>query len=636
MRRKIVAAVMACASIPLPAHAAIRAVFVGIDKYLYSKPKVPESQFRDLSGAVHDTGTIKAALREAYGLNLDSEVDGQCQSSNPVSITLTDTCATKAAIMAAWDAQIEASQPGDTLILYYAGHGSRFIDNQSGEQATLHNSTILATDAREPLAESSADILDREIRQKIDRATAKGVRVVSIFDSCNSGTATRSGEGENRTAPALVVKGLQPVAATSYYGGLGAYRVHLAAAADDEEAKEVGGVGARAGVFTSALASTLIAMRGASFADIAAAVRLKVAAGNPRQNPQAEGALRATLGGEEVRVPLFDAVRSGSDVILAGGTLTGVTAGSTFALFPSTSAALPGDTRPLATGRVTQLDASLATLSLDPPAPPDLPGRLIAREVQHVFGTAVISVRNDAGNPQIAAALAALPFVGTIGGAELSVSVEGGATILASENGARIARLPAPGDPAFGWMLSSALQKVARVNALLSVRPDPAGGAVDFCIRNASADFDVATCPPEARGGRALKLYQPAIISVINSNDDPRFIYVLGIDQEYSVTLLLPPNGAVDPAVAARQPLRVPDGQEISPSDPGLYHFVTIATDAPINARVLEQTSAGTRDVAACLTALARELCTDAETKREGAMPRVTRWTATVSNAIVR
>jgi|CXWL01.1.fsa_nt_gi hypothetical protein len=642
MKPTVITALAMLAALPNPANAAIRAVFVGVDKYLYSKARLPDAQFRDLSGAVGDAGRIKAALRQAYRLDLDREVAGKCRSANSVSITLTDYCATKAAVFGAWDAQIDASQPGDTLILYFAGHGSRFTEDQINDQASLHNSTMMPTDARRPGAEAATDILDREIREVINRATGKGVRVVTLFDSCNSGTVTRDGDGENRTAPEIRVQGVRPVPEASNYGIYGAYRVHLAAAADGEEAKEVGGVGARAGVFTTALASTLVEMPGASFADIAATVRLKVTkAGNTRQNPHAEGALRATLGGEEVRVPLFDAVKSGAGVIIAGGRLTGVTQGSAFALYPSTSAALPGDTGPLATGRVAQVDASQAVLTLDAPMPPDLPGRLIARETAHNFTGQVLSVRIDLPAPadraSVTATLAKVRFVRVADQGQVSVSQRGSTIRLLASNGAQIAELPALQSPSFSAMFYTALLKVARVNALLAGQSDPATSGIEFCIRNPSEDFDAATCPPlESAEGRLLQINQPALISVVNRNEESRFIYVLGIDQEYSVTLLLPPYGALDPAIEAGQPLRIPEGQDIAPSDPGLYRFLTIATDAPINATVLEQTSAGTRDQTACLTALARQLCSDSSGKRDPSMPRVGKWSAAVSNAVVR
>ena len=45
----------------------IRGLFVGIDKYLYSKPTNPDADFRDLKGAVGDVGRIKAAFGPRTG-----------------------------------------------------------------------------------------------------------------------------------------------------------------------------------------------------------------------------------------------------------------------------------------------------------------------------------------------------------------------------------------------------------------------------------------------------------------------------------------------------------------------------------------------------------------------------------------
>ncbi|MFN5821407.1 MAG: caspase family protein, partial [Novosphingobium sp.] len=192
-------------SITAPAAAKIRAVFIGIDKYAYSRTEVPFADFKDLHGAVNDARAIKRTLASVYGLDFDDDGSG-CSSENAQSITLINQCATRKAIFAAWNRQIAASAPGDTLILYFAGHGSRFIDDQEFRQASGYNGTILPYDARNPKPAPGAvqaEIRDVEIKEVIDAATAKGVNVVTIFDSCNSGTITRDGpaDGQSRWAP---------------------------------------------------------------------------------------------------------------------------------------------------------------------------------------------------------------------------------------------------------------------------------------------------------------------------------------------------------------------------------------------------------------------------------------------------
>ena len=618
-----------------PANAAIRAVFVGVDRYAYSQTSVDTAEFKDLRGAVADTQHIKAAFRSAYGLDLDVPVAGQCQSANSVSITLTDACATRAAVLKALDDQIKASSRGDTLVFYFAGHGSQVYDDQVFDQASEHNDTIMPTDARRPGASEPTDILDREIREVIDRATSADVNVVTIFDSCNSGTATRGdiADGEGRSAPPLRVTTVRPATRSRGVGRGGGYRVHFAAAADGEVAREVGGAGVRSGVFTSALAQTLAAMPNASFADMAAEVRLKVnEGGHSLQTPQAEGELQATLGGKSRPVPLYEARPANGAVLLeGGGRLTGVTKGSTYALFASTTEARKDGAKPLATARVTDVAAASTTLTLDGPSPAGLPSRLVARETAHVFGETTLLVRNEAKTPAdrdlVRKAIAASSVARIGEPAQLVVAKRADEFHLFTRDGSEVASLGSVRKPDFEPRLLEALQKVAHVQTLLALRTDPSTAKVRFCIAN--GDYDVYKCPspaiPQLAVNQALK------ISVINDASAARYIYVFGIDEQYNVAVMLPPNGGRDPAVAPGRPLQDSSG---TVTDPGLYRFVTVATDAPINAAALEQR--GTRDPAGCRTALEQLLCNAAAGTRDPSVPRVGQWTAIVVSAIAK
>lgn len=623
-----------------PAWAEVRAVFVGIDRYEYSRARVRDAGFDDLAGAVGDVGRIKAALAAAYGLRLDTPEASDCaggsgqQGRNAVSETLLDGCATKAAILAAWNRGIDASAPGDTLILYFAGHGSRFIDDVTLDQASRYNSTLMASDARKPGALAGADIIDHETRRLIDRATGLGVRVVTIFDSCNSGTASRDGTSVNRTAPDLRVRGLQPLAAPAQYGDYGAYRVHLAAAGDGQDAKEVGNVGARAGVFTTSLASALRANPQASFADIAASVVREVSAKTAgRQVPHAEGALRATLGGAEIRVATYDVALTGGRLVMTGGMLVGVTAGSEFALYPGTSEALSagGEAPLMTTARVASVSAGAAVLEARGAAA-SLPGRMVAREVRHDFGGAVLQVA--ARDADILAVLARLDFVKVEARGAFSLLTEGGRVVLRGREGVLLARLPDARAADFAVRLAAALEKVARVEAWLAAVQQSngslqGGGVLGLCVQNvAEKDFDPGWCPAVPDGGRTLKRETSAMISVINGAEAPRFIYVLVVDDAYEVALVLPAFGAVDPAIAPGQALRQPPGQAVVPEDLGALRFVALASDAPLNAAVLEQSAAGVIDPQACLSAVARAFCNGADRSRGASGGRVNDWAA--------
>ena len=128
----------------------IHALIVGIDRYRYSDARQPGAVFSDLRGAVGDAQRFKQALAELYGVDVDVPANGTCDSSNAATTTLTDDCATRARILKALEQRIETLSPGDTLLFYFAGHGSRYRDDEARDQDTGYNGTILPTDARNP------------------------------------------------------------------------------------------------------------------------------------------------------------------------------------------------------------------------------------------------------------------------------------------------------------------------------------------------------------------------------------------------------------------------------------------------------------------------------------------------------
>ncbi len=635
----------------------IRALFVGIDRYLYSatpvpgsRTVVPEAGFRNLSGAVADTMTMREAMRTTYKLDIDTPPDkrrSSCKTANAVSITLTDTCATRAEILGAFRRQVAASKPTDTLLFYYAGHGAQFLDTVIRDQKSGYNDTIMPTDARKPGAQTDGDILDRELRAEIDAATDKGVNIVTIFDSCNSGTATRdpAAIGEARKGPSVRMPGVRPMVVTQRSGPGGGYRVHLAAAADGEEAREVGKPGERkAGVFTTALVKTLTRMPNARFADIATEVRLSVnAAGHSGQNPQAEGALGASLGGANDYRPTLDASPAGDGIRLSAGKLSGVTIGSAYALFGSVTEALAQTAVPIANGEVTRVDDVSATMSLDVRPAVTLPTRLVAVETAHAFGGQALLIRQDAvapaNRPQIATAIAGLTYAKIGEPAQLQLTSRTTGLRLVGLDGIGDVDLGPAQDAAFAPRLRRALQKIARVQALLdlarvkSLEPQTATPAVSFCI-SSDLTYDLEQCPQAPTSdGPALKLNQPAKIAVVNQSEAPLFVYVFAIDQDLTVNLMLPPSGGVDntPLAAGAAVQRSDTG----PVDPGRLQFLTLATPTPINAAALEQSGVGARE-GGCVNALERILCAANVGTRDPSVPRVGSWSAILSSAMVK
>ena len=663
MTRLLLLVVALCA-LPAAAIAApakpkvIRALFVGIDKYLYSTKNRPEADFGDLKGAVGDAGRIKIALQVAYGLDLDKQVAGKCSSQNAVSITLTDYCATRSAILGGLQKLIDVSAPGDTVIFYYAGHGSQIADDQVSDQASGMNDTILPTDARKPNAESEAEILDRELRGYIDEAVAKGLRVVTIFDSCDSGTATRDlrfhrdSEGNRviegdrdsggRSAPLLRVRGLVRPALPPVRGPGGGYRVHLAASADGTIAREVATTadGQRAGVFTTALVNALGTMRYATFGDIMAVVTLSVVNGRrPGQVPQIEGEVNATMGGGPQAAALFDAAPEGGGVTLAAGQLSDVTEGSTFAFFNTAGDALADDRKPIATGIVTGVDATTAAVKLDAGAPP-LSGRLIAREINHSYGRATLVVKIIAERPAdkalLVKELSAVPFAQVAESATFRIDVaplEQPTATLSSADGLSYNDLGPLAAPDFGERLRGALQQVMRAQTILALRTRGGDALPGFCLDN-DLDYDPHDCPQKPQGKPfVIASGATAKLTVINTAAVPRHVYVYSIDDESKPNLLLPPTGSKDPALSPNTPITV----IVQPDRAGRYRFVTITTadDAPIaSARALEQT--GARDPGECRSTVERQMCEAASGTSEPGVSTAGAWVATVTDVVVR
>lgn len=616
------------------AQAEVRAVFVGIDQYAYGAVQPPNLRFADLSGAVGDTRRIREALASSHGLAVGAMPEGSnCKSQGLAALTLINACATKAAILAAWQQQLAASKAGDTLLLYFAGHGSRFI-NEDGSQASGFNSTLMPHDARRPQAMTVTDILDAETRAFINLATSRGVNVVTWFDSCNSGTASRDGNSASRAAPPLpVAYPVQKARDPSVYGNLGAYRVHMGGAADGQDATEVGQVGARAGRFTTALAKALIDTPNASFADLATRVVGEVTRDSGgRQVPHAEGALRASLGGPEVKAATFDVVEDGGRLVMAGGRLTGVTKGSRFALFTTTGEALGGG-RGL-TAQVVDVALGDAVLQPEAPLPPGWPAVLVARELSHVFEGPKLPLA--VADPVAVAIVKRLDFVAVDPGGRFRVQAASGGLQLVGPTGI-LAKLPPASDPLFGVRLASALEKVARFEqwqAQISPRP-----GVILCVRSeadAQGDTDAAWCRNDPPAALELKTTSQIMVSVINTSQKPRHIYVLAIGDKYSITQVLPGFGAREKAILIGRTDAIPPEQSLTPTGPGKLRFVALSSDRPLNASALEQTDTDEIDQHACLSAVAGAFCRGTDQSRGGGWSNVGDWSVAVVDAVVK
>lgn len=157
----------------LQAQAAKRALVIAIDKY--KDPKV-----NALEGCVNDGNNILKVLKEHFSFK-DSEIR-----------YIKNEEATRDAILREFDEWlIKGTAPGDKIFISYSGHGSYIADRNGDEKDDALDETLCPYDTdRTGHSPNRNMILDDEIGEKLK--ALEGRLVVVMFDSCHSGTVSRS------------------------------------------------------------------------------------------------------------------------------------------------------------------------------------------------------------------------------------------------------------------------------------------------------------------------------------------------------------------------------------------------------------------------------------------------------------
>ena len=208
------------------------AILVGIADY--------PSPISDLSMCVHDVREMKKFLMRSYQFpenNITTLLDGQ---------------ATSAAFKNALNRLVETVRPGDSVVIFFSGHGGQVVDLDSDEKDNL-DEVLITVDYRadKPATWITDDVLRHELsRMRTDRCLV-------ILDSCHAGTGTRALFEEAKFQNlgfghfALMPKE-GPIEQRRSVGG--AAHVLLAACAAGEVARDVKGEG---GLFTRCLLQQL-------------------------------------------------------------------------------------------------------------------------------------------------------------------------------------------------------------------------------------------------------------------------------------------------------------------------------------------------------------------------------------------
>lgn len=304
------------------------ALLVGIERYplAFTGPA--------LEGPAHDVAAMHDVLVTRFGFG-----SGDVEE-------LHDAAATHEAIAAGFARLIDRAGPGDLILFYFAGLGSRLPDDDADAGSDGWDETLVPYDAG-PGESGENDIRDDEIARWIARANLKTDQVVLVFD-CSSSDPDLPGEAPGRarclrpaarraplveTAPAATVPGaggsmLVPFATQTGSGWVPPHArcVALSACRAQEAAFEVrveatgrpsesgpakGAAGLCRGLFTMSLIEELSSVDSdASWAGLMLRVSARVAARTPRQTPVIEGTLAGCGLFREIapaRAPRFEA-----------------------------------------------------------------------------------------------------------------------------------------------------------------------------------------------------------------------------------------------------------------------------------------------------------------------------------------
>ena len=363
----------------------IYALLVGINDY------APDSGVRGLQGCVQDIRTIQAYLED------------RVPSENLHLLPpLLNEQATRQAVIDAFRNHLCQAGSDDTVLFYYAGHGSQ--EDAPEEFWTIEpdrlNETLVCYDSRD---ENGLDLADKELASLIGEVAEKNPHIVLILDCCHSGSGTRDPmrEVEERRLPkstrrrsfdsylvaASEIDHLKPTSRSPDKNPAGwslprGRHVVLAACRDHETAKEYPVEnGQRRGAFSRFLMDALTQANGnLSYRDLFQQANALVRSNVATQSPQLEATVPEDLdlpflgtGAIAPREPYFT-VSHQKDLgwVINGGAVHGVSAPAgaettLLALFPfSTEAQKAGDAsqrpQPIGDAEVTAVRPQLSQI----------------------------------------------------------------------------------------------------------------------------------------------------------------------------------------------------------------------------------------------------------------------------------
>ena len=159
---------IATAPAAAPAIAEVRALVVGIDDYAH---------ISRLQGAVNDAQAVRQALEGAGVDDLTLLLDRQ---------------ATRAAIRDGINGMMRRADPGDVIVLHYAGHGDTMRADNDPTERDRADELLLLSGFNHHALDSRDFILDNDLADWLGQRN--DVTVLFFADACHSGTMHRSAD----------------------------------------------------------------------------------------------------------------------------------------------------------------------------------------------------------------------------------------------------------------------------------------------------------------------------------------------------------------------------------------------------------------------------------------------------------
>lgn len=163
------------------------ALLIGVGAYVTPPAGAQWQPIRPLEGPSHDVAALRETLISRWGFKPDAVK------------TLVDSQATRAGILAELQALRTRTRPGDDVLLYYSGHGTSWLDdNSEALNLATDTSAWVPYDYRLDPAQSDSERAamlvrsDRDLKPLLRELDRGGRMVWVVSDSCFAGSISRS------------------------------------------------------------------------------------------------------------------------------------------------------------------------------------------------------------------------------------------------------------------------------------------------------------------------------------------------------------------------------------------------------------------------------------------------------------